>query len=207
MRIRSILQVLVVCAPLSCASEHAEVERLQARVAELEGQLGDHSAPTPRAFFLSNDAAVPPFTHAIAVELGEREFYQSDWIEISEVRGTERIMSEGGTYLVTGRYRLASRDSATLLFSVTTTENTGPTPTEPTSEVRVKRGEGEFTLMKRFDHRGYPHLTFYGSSGSPFGGVYFGQGPWVLKKKGWRYGGPFTNPILPPADQAPFQLL
>jgi hypothetical protein len=35
---------------------------------------------------------------------------------------------------------------------------------------------------------GYLHVTFYAiPQGNGFGGVYFGQGPWVLSKKGWSY--------------------
>jgi len=35
---------------------------------------------------------------------------------------------------------------------------------------------------------GYLHLSFYPvPSGSDFGGIYFGQGNWVLRKKGWSH--------------------
>jgi hypothetical protein len=55
--------------------------------------------------------------------------------------------------------------------------------------LEVLRGDGEFALSSIVDS-GYPHLTFYGADGDPFGGVYFGSGGSVLEKKRWRYRNP-----------------
>lgn len=126
----------------------------------------------------------------VPIELGEAEFYDGDSITITEIRGSHATVAKGGTYVVKGRYHLASRDGARLLLSVTATEGSGRSETEPDSVTTVAKGDGEFTLVKRVDVAGYPHLTFYGADGHPFGGVYFGHGESLLGKKGWSYRTP-----------------
>lgn len=186
------LPTLVAAAVLGCAScahDRAEIASLEARVAALESRLDGASHKTAAR------AAAPPeiakrFVNPVPVELGDAEFYDGDAITITEVRGTEPSMRPGGTFLVKGRYHLASRDSATLLFSITATQGTGRTTTPEESRLLVSRGDGEFALVATIDNPGYPHLTFYGADGHPFGGVYFGNGDSLLSKKGWKYREP-----------------
>ncbi len=107
-------------------------------------------------------------------------------ITITELSGDRRALEPGGSYRVKGRYQLASQDRATLLFSLTQVGNAGAQPTQPASRMTISRGEGSFDLVLTLTSRGYPHVSLYGSSGSVLGGVYFGGGDWLLKKKGWR---------------------
>ncbi len=127
------------------------------------------------------------FPYVIQFELGEAEFAPGDAIKIQGLRGTKEQIAPGGTYLVTGTYALSSREEATLAWYVTTT-NVGPSTFDPRQVVRVKKGTGSFRLVKPLTQEGYLHVTFYPvPSGSGFGGVYFGQGNWVLRNKGFSY--------------------
>ena len=72
-------------------------------------------------------------------------------------------------------------------FATTTTTN--PTPIDPAQTTRViARGTGTFRLIKKMNEDGYPHVTFYSlSTGQGIGGVYFGQGQWVLHNKQYHF--------------------
>lgn len=131
-------------------------------------------------------AAAAAASHRVAHELGDSEFYDGDSITIAEVRGPAPTMTVGDTIVVTGRYNLASAPSATLLLSVTT-EKPERTSETPAQRVKLTRGSGEFKLVKKLDCAGKIHLTFYADDRHPIGGVYFGEGDWLLKKKSWRY--------------------
>jgi hypothetical protein len=97
----------------------------------------------------------------------------------------------GGSYVIRGRYTLQSLPEATLLLSVTTSGPSGHAPVPPGASVRVTRGSGEFELRRELTDEGWPHLTFYDvNDGRPVGGVYFGEGDWLLAKKSWRYRAP-----------------
>lgn len=173
----------------SCAHDRAEITSLQARVAALESRL-DGASPKTAAPRAAPPEIANKLVNSVPVELGDVEFYDGDTITITEIRGTEPSMRPGGTFLVKGRYHLASRDGATLLFSITATQGNGRTTTPKESRLLATRGDGEFALVARFDNPGYPHLTFYGSDGRPFGGVYFGNGDSLLSEKTWRYRQP-----------------
>ncbi len=131
--------------------------------------------------------ATADFPAAVQFELGEAEFAPGDSITIQSVRGTSSTIRTGETYCVEGTYTLASRDKADLaLFA--TTRTAVATPTDPSQIMRIKKGTGTFRLVKVMREEGYLHVSFYPApSGSAFGGVYFGQGQWVLKHKGWSY--------------------
>jgi hypothetical protein len=120
------------------------------------------------------------FPYVLPYELGDREFAPGDKIMIEELRGTSQTITTGQTYCVTGSYTLASKDKADLSFFATT-KNPNPTPIDSKQTVRIKKGSGSFRLIKRMDEDGYLHVSFY--AGSSFGGVYFGQGEWVLRDK------------------------
>jgi hypothetical protein len=53
----------------------------------------------------------------------------------------------------------------------------------------VTQGSGTFRLIKTMGQEGYLHVSFYPKNGSGFGGVYFGQGAWVLHNKNWASSG------------------
>ncbi len=134
------------------------------------------------------------FPQPVAFELGEAEFAPGDSITLQAVRGTDPQIKLGQSYLVTGYYTLSSRAEAELSFYVTTTNETS-SPTDPRQTVRIQKGTGSFALIKTMDQLGYPHLSFYPTSaGSSFGGVYFGQGEWVLRKKPFSYATAAVEP-------------
>jgi hypothetical protein len=133
--------------------------------------------------------AEPPaeFPYTVSFELGEAEFAPGDNITITQVRGTSEAITTNETYSVDGTYTLASQDQADLCLYVTSTQ-TSATPIDPQQTVRLTNGSGTFHLVKTMTGEGYLHVTFYSvSRGHGFGGVYFGQGPWVLSKKIWSY--------------------
>src|SRR5262249_30698910 len=82
-------------------------------------------------------------------------------------------------------YTLSSRDEAELAFHVTSSDRR-PSPIDSKQTHRIRKGTGKFRLVKTFDREGWPHVSFYPvQPGSDFGGIYFGQGEWLLRKKGW----------------------
>ena len=125
------------------------------------------------------------FPAVVAFELGKAEFLPGDSITIQQVRGTSSTIGTGETYCVEGTYTLASREEADLALFVTTVGDV-PTPIDPRQHTRIEKGTGTFRLVKTMGQEGYLHVSFYPvGSGSDFGGVYFGQGKWVLQHKGW----------------------
>ncbi len=127
------------------------------------------------------------FPASVKFELGEAEFFPSDSITVESVRGTSSTIRTGETYCVEGTYTLASREAATLALFATTVKAVS-VPTDPSQTMRIKKGTGRFRLVKVMREEGYLHVSFYPvPSGSAFGGVYFGQGKWVLHHKGWSY--------------------
>jgi len=116
------------------------------------------------------------------------EFAPGDSITIEGLQGTTDAIQPGGSFIVTGAYTLESQEEADLSFFATTTNKT-PTPIDPEQTMRVKKGTGSFRLIKKMTSDGYLHLTFYSRiTGQGFGGVYFGQGEWVLRNKQFNYG-------------------
>jgi len=131
----------------------------------------------------------PPaeFSAVVRFQLGEAEFFPGDSITIESVRGTSAAIRTGEVYCVEGTYTLASRDAAELALFATTTSKIA-VPTDDTQVMRIHKGSGKFRLVKTMREEGYLHVSFYPlPSGSAFGGIYFGQGKWVLHQKGWSY--------------------
>jgi hypothetical protein len=123
----------------------------------------------------------------VAFEPGEAEFLPGDSITIARVSGSSPTLKAGETYCVEGTYTLASREKADLALYATTKTAT-PTPTDPSQIMRIDKGTGTFRLVKTMREEGWLHVSFYPvPSGSCFGGIYFGQGEWVLRHKGWSY--------------------
>ena len=139
---------------------------------------------TPGAF--AADKPLPDdFPRDVPFQLGEAEFAPGDSITIQAVRGHVPVLKIGKTYCVTGTYTLSSQPEADLALFLTTTNHVS-TPVDPGQTVHVQKGSGNFTLIQKIDQPGYPHVSFYppAPGGSSFGGVYFGQGRWVLNRKG-----------------------
>jgi hypothetical protein len=133
------------------------------------------------------DDAAADFPATVQFKLGEAEFASGDSITIQQVRGTSSTIRTGETYCVEGSYTLASRPKADLALFATTRSKVA-TRTDPSQIVHVEKGTGTFRLVKTMREEGYLHVSFYPvPSGSAFGGVYFGQGQWVLQHKGWSY--------------------
>ncbi len=142
------------------------------------------------------------FPNAVQFELGDGEFPPGDSITIQSIIGTSDTIQPGGTYCVAGTYVLESQDSADLSFFATTT-NAAPTPIDPAQTMRVTRGTGSFRLIKKMNEDGYLHVTFYSrKNGQGFGGVYFGQGQWVLHDKQFHYAGATSQNVETPAQPA-----
>ncbi|MCX6903185.1 MAG: hypothetical protein NTW03_06830 [Verrucomicrobia bacterium] len=135
----------------------------------------------------ATDEATDQFSKVIPYELGDAEFAPGDNITIRAVRGTKDSIQPGGTYAVEGTYTLNSKEEASLaLFA--TTRNSSPSPIDAKQSVRIKKGTGAFRLIKTMTTDGYLHVSFYPlPAGRGFGGVYFGQGEWVLRHKGFSY--------------------
>jgi hypothetical protein len=132
-------------------------------------------------------SAAADFSSVVPFELGEGEFLPGDGITIQRVSGTSVTIRTGETYCVEGTYTLASSEKADLALFATTVSK-GSTPTDSSQIMRVEKGTGTFRLVKTMREEGYLHVSFYPvPGGSCFGGIYFGQGKWVLSHKGWSY--------------------
>jgi hypothetical protein len=135
----------------------------------------------------NSDEQTTDFPATVKYELGSSEFAPGDSITIEGLSGTTNTVTVGETYCVTGTYTLNSQDEADLSFFATTT-NRISTRVDPKQTMHVKKGTGSFRLIKRMGEEGYLHVTFYSrATGQGFGGIYFGQGQWVLRKKRFHY--------------------
>jgi hypothetical protein len=166
-------------------------------------------------------------SRVVQFELGDAQFGVGDSITIQELRGNTNLIQDGCTYCVTGTYTLASQDEANLSFFATTTNRTSSI-VDPAQTVWVTKGTGTFSLAKHMTDNGYLHLSFYSrKTGRDFGGVYFGQGQWVLHNRHFSNHEPAAhsassedeqvssaganqvlfnylgNPVAPPSDMDP----
>ena len=127
------------------------------------------------------------FPSAVPFELGEGEFLPGDSITIQRVSGTSPTIRTGETYCVEGTYVLASNEKAHLALYATA-QSAVPTPDDPGQSTHIEKGTGTFRLVKTMREEGYLHISFYSvPAGSSFGGIYFGQGEWVNRNKGWSH--------------------
>jgi len=176
------------------------------------------------------NSIAPDFSSVVPFDLGEGEFLPGDSITIQRVTGTSPTIRTGETYRVEGTFTLASKERADLALFATTASKASM-PTYPSQIMRIEKGTGTFSLVKTMREEGYLHVSFYPvPAGNSFGGVYFGQGKWVLQHKGWSHldtharspdsvatgsptGGPVSltgpnqvlleylgDPVAPPAD-------
>ena len=116
-----------------------------------------------------------PLERPVPVELGPKTFRDGDVIQIIDVSSTSPRLEQGDTVTVKGRVRLDSFDEARLCLYLTQTVGDGIEESDRHQEVRAKRGLRDFELKITIKHRGYLHITLYGTEdGKPFGIVYFG---------------------------------
>jgi hypothetical protein len=141
--------------------------------------------------------AAADFHYPVPYELGTVQFAPGDNITITALRGTRDVITTNETFCVEGTYTLSSRDKAELGFYATVA-NSGPTPNDPRQEAYITKGSGTFRLIKKVHEQGYLHVSFY--DGNSFGGVYFGQGEWVLRNS-------FSHPNIQKPNQALFEYL
>lgn len=158
----------------------------------------------------TSNAPAQDFPYPVQYELGVSEFAPGDSIKIKGLSGTTAKVGTGGTYCVTGSYVLSSQAEADLSFFATTTTPIR-TPVEPQQTVHVTKGTGSFRLVKKMTDAGYLHVTFYSrTTGQGFGGVYFGQGQWVLRDKrpsNFSAESPSKEPAAPLSVSGPNQVL
>ncbi len=110
--------------------------------------------------------------------IGQTYFPKGDSIEIASVRRSK------GRMVVRGHYDLVSSDKASLELHITTMGN-GPafTATDPTQQMRITRGKGDFELIHPRLYSGLPHVSMYGTDGHAFAGVYFGTKDEYLRER------------------------
>ncbi len=105
----------------------------------------------------------------VSFEVTRSDFKQGDSIEITSITGTSSKLKVGETYIIKGKYDLASHDRAMLHIYATN----GQTYSDQGSD--AIKGSGEFSRNFRFLEDGQLHLSFYpdGRGGSSFGNLYF----------------------------------
>jgi hypothetical protein len=114
------------------------------------------------------------FSHVVQIK--KTYVRGGDMITIDEVRGPSKERVVGNTYEVSGRYKLASRETAMLGAFVTISSQDRDIHPEsmPDQKIIVTQGQGNFTLRLHIWQAGAPHVSFYPSQGgASFGGVYF----------------------------------
>lgn len=129
------------------------------------------------------------FPYPIEIHLDSPELPAGDVIVITSMKGDRPHLEVGGTYLVHGKYVLASTDEAILGVSITHQterqawigvppggEPARRDPVDPAQRLRIRRGEGTFTLAIPMRYEGRFHVSFYPKShGEALGGVYFAE--------------------------------
>ncbi len=121
------------------------------------------------------------FPATVKFQTGRSDLKPGDSIVITDVRGTGPSFGRGGIYRLSGTYKLASADHATLAFTVSAARRgEGCTRGDGRGHVEISRGSGKFELSGIIPYRGYPHVYFT-VDGKVAGGVYFGTGDFLRK--------------------------
>jgi hypothetical protein len=120
----------------------------------------------------------PPISTSGLVEVpfstSRVQFAVGDGITIRQVLASSPRMEPGDRVVARGDYRLGSRDSALLLFTLTQNAPGATERVAPTSRMTVNAGAGTFELEYTIQQPGSLHVSFYpAESGSVFGGIYF----------------------------------
>jgi hypothetical protein len=118
------------------------------------------------------------FPQTVSFRIGETQFLDGDKIRITEADGISDKMAVGNAYQIKGVYTLASHDWATLGVYVTSDAKEHD-PVDDHQSITITKGSGAFTLVLPLYCRGWPHVSFYSSSGGGFGGAYFGSGEYL----------------------------
>ncbi len=127
----------------------------------------------------------------VRFERGATRGANGDQITIDRVTGTSDQLTAGNTYVIEGTYRLASRQRATLLASVTAVNPDRPweginVPKQPLQQVELGQGAGRFKLRLYMGYEGQPHVSFYpAEGGESFANAYFGTGESVARRGWW----------------------
>jgi beta-lactamase regulating signal transducer with metallopeptidase domain len=126
---------------------------------------------------------VADFPHVVKFDLGETQFLPGDSITITEIRGTADTVTPNNTYMIRGRFTLASAEHADLSTYVTAIDREQHHDAyDQRQTVRLDKGSGTFTVVLPFLSKGCPHLSFYPTEGgSSFSALYFGSGESLLK--------------------------
>ena len=98
--------------------------------------------------------------------IGQKNFSQGDYIEITSVERSANQMT------VKGYYNLVSHDQALLALYITTT-NYISVPTDSSQQMQITKGCGDFQLIHSHLVPGMPHVSMY-TDGKPFAALYFG---------------------------------
>lgn len=135
-----------------------------------------HTSTMILAAVLAFGANIPgPTQRPVAVDLGPKAYRDGDVVQITHVTSTSPRLEHGDTVTVKGRVHLKSHSEARLGLYLTQTQGDGKATAEASQTRTVKKGVSEFKLTTTIKHKGFLHLTFYGTDdGKPFGGVYFG---------------------------------
>jgi RNA polymerase sigma factor (sigma-70 family) len=144
--------------------------------------------PAPAAPATAIAASAPPvapdpeFPLAVDFVIGQTRFQPGDGITITELRGTSDHFAIGNKYRVKGIYHLASRDLAGIGVYVSSNDPAADTGPFIYNRADIQRGDREFDLIFAVKTSGHPHVSFYpAEGGEQFGGVYFGNGDFLLK--------------------------
>ncbi len=123
------------------------------------------------------------FKYRVPVEIGRSEVADGNAIEIQEVWGTRPLIEVGGEYLVRGRYRLkAFKKGVVFLYQIADGWKNSGSDTDLLC-VKVREGEGTFTLLHSFPGPGFLHVSLHGVHDDQLErvvNVYFGTGKTVL---------------------------
>jgi hypothetical protein len=122
-----------------------------------------------------DEGARAKFSYVIPQGLGAGGFLAGDQITITELRGNQKHLEPGGSYLVEGTYTLASADSADLALFTTTRGPSGSTPVQGGQHIQITRGTGTFRLYETNIPDGWLHVSFYLNNGNSRGGIYLGE--------------------------------
>ena len=93
------------------------------------------------------------FKYRVPIEIGATEFKEGGRIDILEIWGTRPRIEVGGHYVVRGKYMLPSHEHGALYFFRTATDGNGFGPILDLQNMKVPKGEGEFTLMHTMEGR------------------------------------------------------
>jgi hypothetical protein len=181
------------------AAAQAALKQAEANLAAAKGQVAQREAEYQNALRRTEPrgdrgeagiraaALADRFKYRVPVEIGFTQNQDGGRIEILEVWGTRPRIEIGGQYLVHGRYVLPGPNDGTLYLHVTSSgswDNTGPEL--DLQYTRVKKGQGEFTLLHALGGTGYFHLHLIAEDqgkGVTYANVYFGTGDTVWRKR------------------------